>query len=230
MKPANIIFDFSDFFLPRFCPSCGNRINSGELIVCPGCLNKICRAEKIRLESEFLRKFSAKEFISGFTSLFVFEKDKELQRIIHSIKYGGRFGTGIFLGKLIGDGLEETIKNWNIDYITPVPLHHLKKAERGYNQSFYIAKGLSKRMKIRLKRDALRRVRYTATQTTMNIDERQRNVEGAFKAKLGTQSKGKNFLIVDDVITTGATINECAKSLLAAGAGRIFAASAAIAD
>ena len=119
---------------------------------------------------------------------------------------------------------------WNFDLIVPIPLHHLKKAERGYNQSFYIAKGVRKILNIKVSDRIVKRIKYTESQTTMNISEREENIYGAFKVKLKNSISGKNILLIDDVITTGATISECGKILLEAGANRIYAASIAIAD
>lgn len=160
----------------------------------------------------------------------MFEKDKELQHIIHSLKYNKKFLTGKFLGSLISNQLKYRINGWKIDYITPVPLHHLKKADRGYNQSFYIAKGLSKGLTIPISEGFIKRKKYTKSQTTMSLKERQENIEEAFKAKRNLTLKDKNILLIDDVITTGSTIGECGKVLLSAGANKVYAASVAIAD
>jgi competence protein ComFC len=109
-------------------------------------------------------------------------------------------------------------------------LHQLKKAERGYNQSYYIAKGLNKVLKCALKENHLKRIKFTESQTTMNITERKKNISGAFKVKTISGLRNKNILLIDDVITTGATITECGKILLESGVNKIYAASIAIAD
>jgi ComF family protein len=219
-----------DFFLPRFCPSCNKKLLVNEIVVCPDCLSKIKIAEKERIKSEYLRKFAANGVISGFISLYVFEKDKELQHIIHSLKYSNKFLTGKFLGSVLSNHLKQKIEEWKIDFIVPIPLHYLKKAERGYNQSFYIAKGLGKGLNIPVKEGFIKRKRFTESQTTMTLKERQENIEGAFKAGKNLNLGGKNILLVDDVITTGSTVLECAKVLLKAGAKKVYAASVAIAD
>jgi competence protein ComFC len=119
---------------------------------------------------------------------------------------------------------------WMIDYLIPVPLHPLKKAERGYNQSFYISNGISRQTGIPVKNNLLKRVRYTDSQTTMTFLERKENVGGAFSVLKRNNIAGKNFLLVDDVITTGATTNECAKALLEKSCSKVYAVSVAIAD
>ena len=226
----DFITNIFDFFLPRFCPSCKIKLTYFDKFVCSSCLNNIQKADVKRLRLEFERKFNDKKIVSGFDSLFVFEKDKELQHIIHSLKYKGRFLIGTFLGQELGKKIKKEIQNWNIHLILPVPLHQLKKAERGYNQSFYIAKGLSKELNIPVSSKILTRKKYTQSQTKMNFIERQQNIEKAFKVNNEKKIEGKNILVIDDVITTGATISECGRVLLNSGANRIYAASVAIAD
>ncbi|RPI71933.1 MAG: ComF family protein [Ignavibacteriales bacterium] len=221
---------FGDFFLPRFCSSCNGKLQPAETVVCPACLSKIKFAEDERIRSEFKRKFASNNIITDFISLYVFEKDKELQHIIHSLKYSNRFLTGKFLGSVLSVHLKKVISGWKIDVLIPVPLHQLKKAERGYNQSFYIAKGLGNSLKIPVSERFIRRKKYTQSQTTMTLKERQENIEGAFKAKRKLNLDGKNILLLDDVITTGSTILECGKVLLKAGANKVYAVSVAIAD
>jgi len=219
-----------DFFLPRYCPGCNKKLEINEKVVCPDCLGSIKKIDNERLREEDQRKFASDRIVSGFTSLFIFEKDKELQHIIHSLKYDKRFSVGIFLGHLLSVHLKNLVDDWQIDFITPVPLHHLKKAERGYNQSKYIAKGLSKELSVPINSRVLKRTRYTESQTTLNQQQRQENIAEAFKAKNKNIIEGKTFLLVDDVITTGATISECGRVLLNAGAMRVYACSVAVAE
>ena len=219
-----------DFFLPRFCPSCKIKLPTREKFICSSCLNRIKRIDEARLEFEFNKKFLDQKIISGFTSLYLFEKDKELQHLIHSLKYNGKFLTGSFLGEVLGKKIKNELLSWNLNLILPIPLHQLKKAERGYNQSFYISRGLSKEINIPVGSGIIKRRKYTQSQTTMNLLERQKNMEEAFKVKNKKKITGKNILLIDDVITTGATISECGKVLLNAGSKRVYAASVAIAD
>jgi ComF family protein len=226
-KAVNIVIDF---FLPRICPACNNKLTPEEVCICAECYSNIEHASKERIIAEYRRKFAGKNIISGFTSLFVFEKDKELQHIIHTIKYKQRYQNGIFLGKVMGVELSNIFEEWEISQVIPVPLHSLKKAERGYNQSYYIAKGLSQFSGIPACSNAIKRVRYTQSQTTMNITQRAENMANAFKVKHAKEVEGKNILLLDDVITTGATTSECGRVLLKAGANKVYAASVAIAD
>ena len=125
LQALNPIFDF---FLPRICPACDTKLNYDETYVCNNCMSKLKLADEDRLINEFARKFEGKNIISDFTSLYVFEKDKELQEIIHSFKYSSKFLIGLFLGNQVGKKLLNKIHNWNIDLIVPIPLHHLKES------------------------------------------------------------------------------------------------------
>jgi ComF family protein len=221
---------FFDFLLPRFCPACKQKLSPDENTACKNCISKIKIASAERLVNEFGRKFADKNIISGFFSAFVFEKDKELQHIIHALKYDNKFLAGIFLGQQLGAHLMSIANDWKIDLIIPIPLHQLKKAERGFNQSYCIAKGVNRILNLTFKEKVIKRKRFTESQTTMNIMEREENITGAFKVTKPTSVKDKTILLIDDVITTGATISESGRILLESGAKKIYAASVAIAD
>lgn len=226
----NFVTSILDFFLPRFCPSCKKKLGTDEKVICRDCLSSIQVATKERIQLEYERKFAKDKFISGFYSHFIFEKEKALQQLIHSLKYEKRFQNGIFLGEIVGKAMKERMDEWIIDYLIPIPLHSIKKAERGYNQSFYISKGISKQTGIPVKQNLIKRTRNTESQTTMTLVERKENVGGAFSIRKKNNLAGKNFLLVDDVITTGATTNECAKALLENSNSKVYAVSVAIAD
>ncbi len=226
----NSFKQFIDFFLPRFCPSCNTKLCLEENIVCGFCFSKIERADEKRIALEFERKFSEEKIISGFFLLWIFEKEKELQHIIHQLKYNGKFRIGIFLGEMLGKELQNKIGEWEIDCLVPVPLHNLKRAERGFNQSVFIAKGVKTTSNIPVKSRLLKRRRFTETQTNLTLAERKENVKEAFVLRRNNNIEGKKILLLDDVITTGATIAECGRILLNNGAEKIFAASVAIAN
>ncbi|GAB4291207.1 MAG: ComF family protein [Ignavibacteriaceae bacterium] len=221
---------FLDFLLPFHCPSCGVKIDSNTGLICKNCINKIKLADKERIKDEFSRKFSKDNYLNDFTSLFIFEKEKELQTIIHRLKYEQKFLLGKYLGQLIFEGRKDRLYEWQPDLIIPVPLHHLKKAERGFNQSLYLARGIAVRSGIPVGAKYIIRHRYTESQTRLSQSERELNVKDAFKLRKLKQIEGKKILLIDDVITTGATINECARILRNNGADKIYAVSVAIAD
>lgn len=224
------VTSFFDFFLPRFCPACNKKLPAQENLICRECILKIERTDSDLLKSEYDRKFSRNRIVSDFYSHFVFKAGSELQAIIHAFKYEKKFLLGKMLGEMLAKGLEERMDYWKIDYIIPTPLHYMKKSERGFNQSYFIAAGIKNILGMGVKNDIVKRIRHTKSQTTMSMSERTLNVNGAFKVKNEKIIKDKNILIIDDVITTGSTIQEIGKVLLNAGANKIFAASAAIAD
>jgi ComF family protein len=218
-----------DFLIPRFCISCSNKLGKKEHLICNLCFSQIEIASEKRIKEEFNRKFSGDKCISDFCSAFVFHDESEIQKLIHSLKYEQNYHVGIFLGIKTGQILHDLIEQWRADLIVPVPLHHLRKAERGFNQSKEISKGLSKELGIKKNSMILKRNRFTQTQTKFTLTERKSNIAGAFSIKNNKKIQGKTIILVDDVITTGATTTECAKLLIENGAERVYALSVAIA-
>lgn len=225
-----LLNSFLDFFLPRTCYNCGNKLTADEILFCAECQPEITIVSPERLRREFDRKFAADKIISGFQSYFVFETEGAVQEVIHEMKYRNSFIMGKTLGQITAAGLYNNIIVWNADLIIPVPIHRLRRADRGYNQSLYIAKGISTALNIPLKPHIIRRARYTATQTALNLSERKQNVKDAFVLRHSRIIKEKRIILVDDVITTGATITECGKVLLDNGAEKVFAMSVALAE
>ncbi len=219
-----------DFFLPRFCISCKTELSINEEIICERCFERVEIVTIERIEAEYERKFANEKVVSDFHSAFVFHEGQEIQKLIHSLKYDKNYKVGNFLGKITAELLIDKITSWNCDIIIPIPLHSLRKADRGFNQAKEIAMGISKHTNIPMKSNILKRIRFTKTQTKLNLKERKENIEGAFKLNDIKIIEGENIILIDDVITTGATIAECAKILQAGGANNIYALSAAIAD
>lgn len=226
----NILNALFDFILPRYCVSCKSKLQLNQDSLCNDCYNQIQLSTKQRLQHEFERKFLSSGIVSDFYAPFIFEKDKELQHAIHALKYNNRFRVGIYLGKVLSEKIREAKPEWQFELIIPVPLHRLKKAQRGYNQSLFIAKGAGKNLGMNFSDRILKRIKYTESQTSMTLVERAENISGAFKVTNAKEIKDKSILIVDDVITTGATISECGRALINSGANKIYAASIAVAD
>lgn len=223
-----LVTEIFDTLLPRACSGCGNQLSTDDNYICTKCILELNLADKARIDAEFQKDFQSSGSVTAFNSLYIFEKDRTIQNIIHAIKYRNKFRTGEYLGGIAGKQFSGLLKEWEIDFIVPVPLHRVKKSERGYNQSFYIAKGISKATGIPLKDNLIKRVKFTETQTSMTRKEREQNIARAFKCKKNIPSA--NYLLVDDVITTGSTISECAKEMLTNGAAKVYALSLAIAE
>lgn len=225
-KPALALLDF---FLPRICPSCSEALNIDEEVMCAGCIASCTRVSQNRLDQTYAFRFKKNGIISGYTSLFLFENDKPVRALIHSAKYGRRFKNALYLGRMLAEERLTDFQNWHPDIIIPIPLHSRKEYERGYNQSFYISKGISTITGINVSAKAVKRIRYTETQTFLSNTERQENIKGAFRVRKPGLIAGKKILLVDDVMTTGSTLQECARALKTAAASEIYAATAVIA-
>jgi len=222
------LINISDFFIPRFCICCNSKLSSSELFVCENCRANFKRVDDETLQNEYQHKFTDSNLITDFYSHLIFEKESEIQTLIHSLKYKGKFLVGQMLGMLIAKEARNKINSWHCDVIIPIPLHPLKKATRGYNQAYFISKGISKTLGLPILKNGIKRIKMTKTQTKLNAIQRKENMHGAFKIRRKNIIHNKNILLVDDVITTGATVKECAKSLVKNNASKVFALSVAI--
>lgn len=218
-----------DVFLPAECISCNGAVK-GNNAVCPACLSTLQPVAGERRAFEFNKKFSSHGFVDGFFPAFLFENNKPIRDVLHAIKYLGKFRLANQLGKFSAPILSQYTELTGSDLIIPIPLHKSKQFERGYNQSAYIAKGLSCQLQIPVQARAVKRIKATQTQTRLNLSERRANMNDAFKIRNPSVITGKSILLVDDVITTGATVSECAKVLREAGAAKVYAVSVALAD
>jgi ComF family protein len=212
------------------CISCNTLLSEGSQKVCKNCWDAVPALTKNHsLYQKTLNKLNVYGCINDLVSCYIFEREGPSQHIAHALKYQEYKSLGLELGMTIG----RLVQNWNVevDAIIPVPLHRIKHRERGYNQSEYIAKGIASIIEKPILLNAVRRKRYTQTQTKLNFEERQKNMKDAFEIRPNTTEKihGKVCLLVDDIITTGATMNSCAKEIFKADPKSIIAASAALA-
>ena len=221
-----------DFVFPPLCFSCNARLTDTESRLCSSCWQSIEHVDANDETVLILRdRFSAEGFIDEFYSCYYFEESGVFQHLVHSLKYNAITLFGVELGKHIGVMLNENVDVHSIDGIVPIPLHKLKQRERGYNQSEFLCKGISSIIQRPVVSTLVTRLKNTVSQTHLTADERKKNVGDAFDIRGQKRDgvKGKTFLIVDDVITTGSTIQSLAKLLKDAGAGKVIAASAALA-
>jgi ComF family protein len=227
----SITSPFLDFVFPPVCISCDALLPNSLHRVCDKCWNSIERVTRTHpLYIETREKLLAAGSVSDLVSVFVFQKEGAFQHIAHALKYSGYESVGRDLGARLG----EIMKEWDVrgDVLIPIPLHRAKRRERGYNQAERIACGVGSATGITVCSDAVRRIKHTQTQTQLNSDERKKNMEAAFTfnpSRFG-QVNGKICVLIDDVITTGATIQSCAQELMRAGASKVIAASAALAQ
>ena len=202
------------FLFPPHCPLCAKPLEKPG--ICAICSDKTgCRIPGPAV------KFS----LDGI-EVFVLESfNDQVRQLIHLLKYQRKTMPARLLGEALGLSLMETAQ-WQGEWtVVPVPLHPARQRERGYNQSAVIARALSNKMGFRTNPNMLKRLRQTKTQTELNREERLQNVAGAFCLGRGTSVLGIQVLLVDDVITTGATACSCARILLEEGANRVVIAA-----
>jgi ComF family protein len=221
---------FVEFLYPPSCLICHQPPEYFNQKICTSCWNTIQPLSQHHpLYVETRQKLLRDHYIHDLVSCFVFEKDGAFQHIVHALKYQEFKSLGIELGNRIGSVMQT--RELDVDIIIPIPLHKRKYRERGYNQAEYVARGIASILHKPVCNAAVHRIRYTQTQTKLSAEERRKNMEHAFEIS----EHGKNIiadkvcLLVDDVITTGATTNACAKELLGRGAAKIIAASSALA-
>ncbi len=215
-------------FLPRECLHCCKIIpTKNNLYFCKECYSHlISQIINSTNTSDFLAKNNIP--VNNIFSLFKFEKETPSQSLIHNLKYKSQINIGIELGKMLSQKFELEINRFNIDILIPVPLHLIKKFSRGYNQTEFIAKGISGFTKIPTNPNVLKRNKYTRSQTKFSKEERKLNIQEAFKLCTNADIVDKRIALVDDVITTGSTISECSEILFEAGAKKVYAMSIAL--
>ena len=150
------------------------------------------------------------------TAQYYFSKETRMQYLMHQFKYKGNKDLGKQLGYLMGNDLSQTLRFKNIDALIPLPLFAAKEKRRGYNQATILCEGIAEVMRIEILRDVVIRTQYTDTQTKKGRIERWQNIEGKFQLVKPEKIKHKNILLVDDVITTGATLEACGQELMKA--------------
>lgn len=223
-----VLEEIVNFVLPNVCLCCGAPVDSGEKYICRTCFSKL---EKFEAAHPWKDEYIARGIIDNSLSAFWFREENEIQELMHAMKYQKMKSIGKMFGVEIGKRVA-SLNGMKFDYVIPVPLHRAKKRERTYNQSDYIADGISETIHTESLPGAIKRKRFTPSQIKLSKPERKDNVSGAFEINLKYKNHiaGKNIILVDDVITTGATILECAAVLKNAGAGKVWVVSAAYAE
>jgi ComF family protein len=203
----------------------------GQSFLCLPCQLQLPATEQYLLaENAFTELFWGRIQLEGGAAQYYFSKSGRVQRLIHQLKYQHKPEIGYQLGLAFGQQLKEQSHFQGIDAIVPVPLHPKKKHIRGYNQAEAFGKGLAESMEVPLIPDLLYRKKFTTTQTKKSRMERLQNVLDAFALSSSDQAAGKHFLLVDDVLTTGATLEACALQILQAEGSKVSMATIAMAE
>lgn len=209
-----MINDFFNLIFPKLCCACNNALLKNENIICITCSVSLPKTNFHKDKENPVNKvFWGRVKVEMATSFYLFSKKSKVQNLLHHLKYKGVKEVGSVIGKLIGYDLNESEDFKKVDFIVPVPLHKNKLKKRGYNQSEWIAKGVSDAMKIAINTETLYRKEDSQTQTKKTRYKRWENVEEIFGVS-NNMLNGKNVLLVDDVVTTGATLEACAQVLI----------------
>lgn len=201
-------------FFPKYCYACDEGISSDLEHICLNCRNEIPRGFDTQQKRTSIEKlFWGKVKLERTAAYLTFEKNAKVQKIIHHLKYNGKKEIGITLGEMAATELVENHFFDGIDYLIPIPIHQLKEKIRGYNQSHFIAEGVYNITNIPVDKTSILKVVHTQSQTRKGKYKRWENVSSTFELQEKNQLQGKHILLIDDVLTTGSTIEACAQEL-----------------
>jgi ComF family protein len=213
---------------PHVCSGCGSDLLDKDSLLCLRCINELPHTGFALQPGNSVEKiFWGRLPITAAHCQFYFEKESLIQHLIHQLKYKNNKAVGIYLGELMGTTLLHSERFTAIDYLIPLPLFVDKERKRGYNQAKIICDGMAAVMNIPVITGNVMRQRFTQTQTRKHRTERWENVAGSFAVKNSEVLKGKNILLVDDVITTGATLEACGSVILQTEGVKLYIATLA---
>ena len=212
---SDLLNNLVNLFYPYHCMLCEKPLIESEQHICLGCLCDLPKTNyHISKGNPARALFSGYPQVNEVTAFLFFEKEGTTQKLIHSLKYYGNKFLAEYIGRIAALELQNYGFYASIDSIIPIPLHPKKEKQRGYNQSELIAKGISSVYGCRIEDKLLKRATYTKSQTRKSIYDRHVNVEKIFEVTDTEQLFGKHILLVDDVLTTGATASSCIDALL----------------
>ena len=230
-KIKQLLKNFISIFYPRSCVACGNALMQNESHFCLSCLMHLPETNYHLMDHSPLDYiFEGRVSVEKVASMLFYKKGNKVQHILHALKYKGNKEIGRFLGEIYGRQLMQSPYYRSVDCIVPIPLHPKKLRMRGYNQSEWIAMGLSRSMNVPYFTDILIRSEFTETQTKKNRFSRWENVKNVFAVTDMERIKGKHVLVCDDVLTTGATTEAAITQLLKIEEVRVSVATLACAN
>lgn len=226
----NFIDSIIGLLYPSVCAACGTPLFKWEKLVCTRCRSFLPKTGyELNEDNPLARLFYGRVRLKAVTACYFFSKEGKVQHLIHELKYKGNADAGVFLGQELGKTIKEAPLFQDLDYLIPVPLHPKREKERGYNQSMMIARGIAEVIDVPVSDRYLIRSVNTTTQTHKTKTERWENVKDIFVVQHAEQLEGKYMLLIDDVLTTGATLEACALKLSTVPGITISCATAACA-
>ncbi len=206
---------FFTLFYPHLCLACEKKSPIPGEIFCSTCNATMPETNyHLKKENPMSERFWGRVPVSAAAAMFVFTKESPVQHLLHNFKYNGKKEIGEVLGRRFGRKLSQSPYFGGINVIIPVPLHRKKELVRGFNQSEMFARGLAEILEKPIMKNGLVRIVNTSTQTKMTKMERLENVSNVFAVNDPASLKGKHILLVDDVVTTGSTLEACALEIL----------------
>lgn len=211
---ADLLYDLNYLIFPDYCLSCSDLLVKGEKLLCTNCWSEFPYVYiDDLLDNEVTELVAGRIPVYNAYSLFYYIKGNKFQNIVRLLKYEGKKFIGIEFGKIIGEKIKGTSFD-DIDIIVPVPLHKKRLRQRGFNQSELIAEGISKILQKPVLKDFIERIDFVESQTRKSKYDRWLNVEGIFKVTDSQMLSNKHIMLVDDVITTGATMEALSQEIL----------------
>jgi len=231
LRRPNLLHALGSLFFPHLCPGCGEPLLTPQECICPECLSQFPATGFAAMPDNVVeRLFWGRISVKAAASLYFFTRDSRLQGVLHALKYGHDKASGHLLGRRLGESLLASGRFPDLDAILPMPLHPRKERLRGYNQSAVIAEGVAAVTGIPVRNGLLIRQRYTRSQTRKLRLERWENVADAFALPDPAALQGLRILLVDDVVTTGSSLEACAAALQSARPAGLWMATIASAD
>jgi ComF family protein len=213
-----VFTDFIGLFFPKYCRGCEDALVHGEDLICTKCILEMPRSNyHLEKENPFYKRINGRIPVKYVMTLFKFVKASRVQHVLHSLKYKNQPELGNLLGRVYGVDLKKAGYEKEFDLIIPVPIHISRRRKRGYNQSDEFGKGLSEILNIACSDDVMARRSKTETQTKKSKLDRWENVSEGFKVTKPDRLHNKRILLVDDVMTTGATLEACGRLIIDAG-------------
>lgn len=208
-----------DLIAPRACVVCGGRLGIHEFFLCGSCNLQLPRTNYAdnAYENDMARLFWGQLPVERCAALFFYQGGSGPSQILYELKYKNHPEIGEFFGRMIAEEWNDTGFFEGIDLIVPVPLAKERQRQRGYNQSLHIARGIGSVTRLPIVTNAVSREQFVESQTQKDRWQRNENVEGCFRLNDGSALKGRHVLLIDDVVTTGATICSCGREMLKAG-------------
>lgn len=227
---TNILSPLIHLFYPHVCAGCGSDLMQDNNLLCLRCVNDLPHTNFAMHANNPVEKiFWGRLALTAAMSEFYFAKGTIIQNLVHEFKYKGNKDIGLYLGAMMGSSLLSNNRFTNIDALIPLPLFADKEFKRGFNQATILCSGISEVMNIPVIKNNVVRKRFTETQTKKHRTERWENVEGSFKVTQPTELKNKHILLVDDVVTTGATLEACGAEILKIAGTKLSIATLAFA-